>query len=108
MGIAVFLFYYVSLKEKRRRINRKLRISLLAYFRKYEYVVPLVDFAEENNVKMRDAQRFIDMLIEHYNGKLDINEQGIIIYHSHFITKKSNKKNNGQAKKKGKKKKKKR
>jgi len=96
--VAVYFFYLASLRERRRKINIKLRKSLLSYFKSFEYNVSLVDFAEQNGVKVRDAQKFIDMLIEHYNGKLDINEQGMIVYLSNYIS--------AQVKKKGKKKRK--
>jgi GTPase involved in cell partitioning and DNA repair len=92
MGIAGYIFYIASLRERRRNKNRKLRKSLLSYFKRFDYVVPLVDFAEKNNVKVSDAQKFIDMLIEHYRSKLDINEQGIIVYKSEYFKKEPGKK----------------
>ena len=45
-----------------------------------QFKISIFDFAEENGVSSRDVQKFIDSIIEHYKGKIDINEKGIIIY----------------------------
>ena len=92
MALVIILFVFTSVRVRQREINKKLRISLNAYFRKQNYALPIVDFAEENKVKVREAVKFIDYIMDFYGDKLDIDEKGIIKYSSKFkITRKDKK-----------------
>lgn len=79
-ALTIFYLYRQSVIDRRRKINRKLRKSLNHYLRNMQFRISIFDFAEENGVTSRDVQKFIDSIIEHYKGKIDINEKGIIIY----------------------------
>ncbi len=99
MAVVVVLFVFAAAKTKQRKINRKLRVSLNEYFRKQIYSIPIVDFAEENNVKVRQAARFIDYIMDFYGKKLDINEKGVILYGSGLGPLRSGKKRKKRRKK---------
>lgn len=90
-AILIFFLYRQSVIDRKRKKFKKLRHSLNTYFRNMQFKISIFDFAEENSVTIHDVQKFIDYIIEFYNGKLDINEKGIIHYKPQYYTTSKNK-----------------
>ena len=72
--------YLTSLKLRRWLIYRVMRISLINLLLKSKYQTPLYFFAEVNKVNLSFAQRYIDSILHHFNGRMDIDVDGIIRY----------------------------
>jgi hypothetical protein len=75
------IYMYISALKLRNWIkHRKLRKSLMALLLLGRYEVSLAYFADLNKIKLRYAQRYIDSILHHFNGRLDIDIDGIIRY----------------------------
>lgn len=79
-AILSFLMYYASQKSKRRSTYIKLNKNLIKYMMRNKFKYPLLIFAERNEVPIHVAQGFIDHIIKHFKGRLDINAEGFIVY----------------------------
>jgi len=69
-----------ALKLRKWLKYRTMRKSLLALLLQGRNQVPLAYFADLNRVKLTFAQKYIDSILHHFNGRLDIDIKGIIRY----------------------------
>jgi hypothetical protein len=78
-ALSVFM-YFVSLKIQKRKKYRRLHSSLMFMLPKQKYKVSLARFAEKNEVEFEFAQKYVDSILKHFHGRLDINDNGMIMY----------------------------
>ncbi len=75
------IYMSISALKLRKWIKyRMMRKSLLTLLLQSRNQVPLAYFADLNRVKLTFAQKYIDSILHHFNGKLDIDMNGIIRY----------------------------
>jgi hypothetical protein len=84
IALSVYMFL-VSRKAGVRKLYKKLERSLINMLIEKKYRIPLILFAEKNNVKINDAVKFLDMLIVHFEGRLDISHGGDINYNTDLL-----------------------
>lgn len=72
--------YFSSLKIKKRKKYKQLHVDLIKMLIKHKYKTSLIKFAERNEVQLEFAQKYIDSILKYFNGMLDIDEGGMIIY----------------------------
>lgn len=103
--ISVFLMIGLSLLFlrsfilfKRRKVFKTLNTVLINYFYESKYIISLVEFADRGGVDIFTAQKFIETLIKPFNNKIDINQEGMIVYEP-FVKVLNNFKNNKSRKK---------
>jgi Ca2+/Na+ antiporter len=83
IGLYIFLgIYYVftSRAIRKRKINRLLMASLVSMLTRYDFRLPLVQFALENSIYLEQAESFVRSSSHLFTGTLTIDKSGIIIY----------------------------
>lgn len=80
MMVLSVLFFRTFILLKRRKLYKKLNNVLIGCFYESKFIIPLVEFADKGRVDISTAQNFIETLIKPFNNKIDINQDGLIIY----------------------------